>query len=52
MGLAAGASVAAGPGGALLIIGFAALYALAFGAVGLMVALLTRSSERFRAPIR
>jgi ABC-2 type transport system permease protein len=45
VGLAAGATVAAGPGGALLIIGFAALYALAFGSVGLMVALLTRSGE-------
>jgi ABC-2 type transport system permease protein len=45
VGLAAGAKVQAGVGGALLIIGFAAMYAVSFGCVGLMVALLTRSGE-------
>jgi ABC-2 type transport system permease protein len=45
VGFAAGAKVHAGPGGVLLIIGYALLYALAFGSVGLMVALLTRSGE-------
>jgi ABC-2 type transport system permease protein len=49
IGLAAGADVAAGPGGALLIIGFGALFGLAMGAVGLMVALLTRSGEAVQA---
>jgi ABC-2 type transport system permease protein len=45
VGLAAGAKIQAGVGGALLVIAFAALYATAFGCVGLMVALLTRSGE-------
>lgn len=45
VGLAAGAHVAAGVGGAALVIGFALMYALTFGCVGLMVALLTRSGE-------
>jgi ABC-2 type transport system permease protein len=45
IGLAVGARVAAGPAGAVLIIAFAAFYALALGAVGLVVALLTRSGE-------
>ena len=45
VGFAAGASVEAGPGGVLLIVLLVAFYALAMGAVGLMVALMTRSGE-------
>ncbi|MBA2460936.1 MAG: ABC transporter permease [Actinobacteria bacterium] len=48
-GLAAGARVEAGPAGALLIVGLAALFAIAFGSLGLTVALLTRSSEAVQA---
>jgi ABC-2 type transport system permease protein len=49
IGLAAGAHVEAGPFGALLIIGFAAAFAIAMGSMGLMVALLTRSGEAVQA---
>jgi ABC-2 type transport system permease protein len=45
IGFIAGAHVAAGAGGAVLIVAFATFYALALGAVGLMVALMTRSGE-------
>jgi ABC-2 type transport system permease protein len=45
IGFAAGAHVAAGAGGAVLIVALATLYALALGSVGLMIALLTRSGE-------
>jgi ABC-2 type transport system permease protein len=45
IGFAAGAHVEAGPAGAVLIILYAAFFALALGSVGLMVALLTRSGE-------
>jgi ABC-2 type transport system permease protein len=45
VGLAAGASVAAGVGGVVLIIVLAGFFALAMGSLGLMVALLTRSGE-------
>jgi ABC-2 type transport system permease protein len=49
IGFAAGARVEAGPVGAVLIVGFAALFAIALGAMGLMVALLTRSGEAVQA---
>lgn len=49
IGFAAGARVEAGPAGALLIVGLAALFAIALGSLGLMVALLTRSSEAVQA---
>jgi ABC-2 type transport system permease protein len=49
IGFAAGASVAAGPGGALLIIAYAGFFALALGSVGLALALLTRSGEAVQA---
>jgi ABC-2 type transport system permease protein len=49
IGFAAGARVEAGPAGALLIIGYAALFAIALGSLGLMVALMTRSSEAVQA---
>jgi ABC-2 type transport system permease protein len=49
VGFAAGAHVEAGPLGALLIVGFAAFYSVALGTVGLMVALMTRSSETVQA---
>lgn len=49
IGLLAGADVAAGVGGALLIIAFCALFAVALGALGLTVALLTRSGEAVQA---
>jgi ABC-2 type transport system permease protein len=45
VGFLAGASVEAGPGGVLVILLLVAFYALAMGAVGLMVALMTRSGE-------
>jgi ABC-2 type transport system permease protein len=49
IGYAAGARVEAGPIGAVLIIGFAALFAIALGATGEMVALVTRSGEAVQA---
>jgi ABC-2 type transport system permease protein len=49
IGLAVGAHVAAGPLGALLIVGYAAVFAIALGSVGLTVALLTRSGEAVQA---
>jgi ABC-2 type transport system permease protein len=49
IGFVAGARVEAGPAGALLIIGLAALFSVAFGALGLTVALVTRSSEAVQA---
>ncbi len=49
IGLAAGARVEAGPAGAVLIVALAALFSVAFGALGLMVALVTRSSEAIQA---
>jgi ABC-2 type transport system permease protein len=49
IGLAAGARVEAGVGGALLIVVLSAFFALALGSLGLMVALLTRSSEAVQA---
>jgi ABC-2 type transport system permease protein len=44
-GLAVGAHVAAGVGGAVAIVALAALYAVALGAVGMLVALRTRSGQ-------
>ena len=49
VGLAAGARIQAGPGGAVLIVLLAACFALAFGAIGLMSALLVRSGEAVAA---
>jgi len=49
IGFAAGARVEAGPAGALLIVGLAALFAIGLGSLGLTVALLTRSSEAVQA---
>lgn len=49
IGFAAGARVEAGPAGALLIVGLAALFAISLGSLGLTVALLTRSSEAAQA---
>ena len=49
VGLAAGARVEAGVLGAVLIVALAAFFSIAFGALGLMVALLTRSSEAVQA---
>lgn len=45
IGLLVGASVAAGPGGAVAIVGFAAISALGLGAAGQLVALRTRAAE-------
>jgi ABC-2 type transport system permease protein len=45
VGLAAGAHVAAGVGGAFVIVGLCALYALALGALGQVAALRTGSGE-------
>jgi ABC-2 type transport system permease protein len=45
VGLAAGASIAAGAGGALVMILLAALGALAFGSLGMLIAQKTRSPE-------
>jgi ABC-2 type transport system permease protein len=45
VGYATGARVEAGPAGAVLIVAFAAFFALALGSLGLMIALLTRSGE-------
>ena len=45
VGLAAGASIAAGPGGALVMIALAVLGALAFGSLGMLLAQKTRSPE-------
>jgi len=45
VGFAAGAHVAAGVGGAFLIVGLCALYAVALGAVGQVAALRTGSGE-------
>jgi ABC-2 type transport system permease protein len=45
VGLAAGSSIEAGPGGAVLIVALCASFALAFGALGLMAAMFTRSGE-------
>ncbi len=49
VGIASGARVEAGPLGAVAIILFAAVFAVALGSVGLMVALLTRSGEAVQA---
>ena len=49
IGLAAGARVEAGIGGALLIVLLSAFFALALGSLVLMVALVTRSSEAVQA---
>ncbi len=49
VGFAAGASVAAGAGGALLIVAYVAFYALAMGSLGLMIALFVRSGEAVQA---
>lgn len=46
VGLAAGANVKAGIGGALLLLAVAVLIVLAFGAVGVFAAVRTRSAER------
>jgi ABC-2 type transport system permease protein len=45
VGLAVGARIAAGPGGALVMIALASLGALAFGSVGMLIAQRTRSPE-------
>jgi ABC-2 type transport system permease protein len=45
VGFAAGAHVEAGPAGAVVIVGFAALYALALGSLGIMMAQATGSGE-------
>lgn len=49
IGIAAGAGVEAGPLGAVLLIGYAAVFAVALGAVGLTIALRTRSGEAVQA---
>jgi ABC-2 type transport system permease protein len=49
IGFAAGARVEAGPLGAVAIVLLAAFFAVAMGALGLMVALITRSSETVQA---
>jgi ABC-2 type transport system permease protein len=49
VGFAVGASIEAGVAGAILIVALVAFYALAMGAVGLMVALFTRSGEAVQA---
>ena len=49
IGLVAGARVEAGIGGAVVIVALAALFSVAFGALGLTVALLTRSNEAVQA---
>jgi ABC-2 type transport system permease protein len=45
VGLIAGVEIASGPGGVLVLIAFAALVALAFGAIGAFAALRTGSGE-------
>jgi ABC-2 type transport system permease protein len=49
VGLAAGASVAAGVGGAVALIGVVLLMILAFGAIGLLAAVRTGSAEQVQA---
>jgi ABC-2 type transport system permease protein len=46
VGLAAGASLEAGVGGAVVLIGIILLVTLAFGAIGMFVAVLTGSADR------
>lgn len=45
VGLLAGVDIAAGPGGAVVLLGLAALYALGFGSIGTLMALRTGSGE-------
>lgn len=49
VGVAAGADVAAGPGGVLVLIGFSALLGLGFGAVGLFGALRSGDGRSMQA---
>jgi ABC-2 type transport system permease protein len=49
VGLAVGANVEAGPGGAVLLIGLAVLYSIAFGSLGIYVALRTGDAEAVQA---